>query len=88
MLMFYSFFIFLSFATSIGFPMICTVACQLIVGLGPHAMIYEKGLTFIMVVSNLLNATWCFVLMVTAAMLFTYIVQIKAELVEIMNENV
>ena len=68
--------------------MICTVISQLIVGLGSHAIIYEKNITFILVVFNFLNAFWCFLLILFTAMVFTYVVQIKAELVEIMNENV
>ena len=68
--------------------MFCISASQLIVGLGPYAMIYKVELNLNLIVLNFLNATWCSVLMTIYAMLLTYIVQIKAELEEIMNENV
>ena len=72
--MFYSFFIFLNFSTSIGFPMICIFASQLIVGLGPHAMVYKIEINLNVIVANFLNAVWCTVLMTIYAMLLTYIV--------------
>ena len=41
-----------------------------------------------MVVNKLLNGFFCFVILTVAGMLLTYIVRIKSQLVELMDENV
>ncbi len=88
MLLFVSFFIFLCYGTSLGLNIVASVVTQLIVDFGPVMVIYNQDLKFALIFSKLINSMWIFVLLTIYGMTLTYIVQIKSQLVDLIQEKI
>ena len=49
--------------------------------------VYKQELGVLMIITKLMNSAFCFVLLCVLGMQLTYIVRIKSQLVELMDEN-
>lgn len=88
MLLFVSVINFLSYGTSLGLHIVASVVTQLIIDFGPTMFIYNQDLSFTLIFSKLINSLWTFVILITYGMILTYIVQIKSQLVDLMQEKI